>query len=92
MTQDTSRNRATVVRFLIAYGFWALLGATLGGFIGLALGGPGPQPQGVDGIVPATEWSDYVAHSWVLMLIGGLVGALVFVAVVKCVKDRRRAT
>jgi hypothetical protein len=68
-----------------------LLGAVFGGFVGLALGGPGPAPQGVDGIVPAAEWSDYFAHSWIQMLIGALLGAVVVATLAKLMRDKLRA-
>jgi hypothetical protein len=79
-----------IVRFVVEHGPWALLGAALGGFVGLAVGGPGAPPPRVDGALPATEWSDYVAHSWLAMLIGALLGAVVLATVAKFVKDKLR--
>jgi len=89
MTRRPERNGFDIVRFLVEHGPWGLLGFALGGFVGLALGGPGaPQPS-VNGIAPATEWSDYVHHSWVAMLVGGLVGAVVLAALASYVRRKR---
>jgi len=90
MRQRRDPNGFDIVRLFTAYGRWALLGAALGGFIGLALGGPGPPHKAVNGVAPAPEWSDYVSHGWIEMILGGLVGALVFAVVAKFVKDKRR--
>jgi hypothetical protein len=90
MTQPPGPNGFDIVRFLAEHGPWGLLGAALGGFVGLALGGPGSPPQGANGLVPATEWSDYVTHSWVAMLVGAFVGAVVLAAVANVVRDKRR--
>jgi hypothetical protein len=90
MRQRRGRNGFDIVSFFYEYGRWGLLGAALGGFIGLALGGPGAPHKAVEGVVPATEWSDYVSHSWIEMMLGALVGAVVFALVARFVKDRRR--
>jgi hypothetical protein len=90
MTQPRGPNRSGIVRFLTEYGAWGLLGAALGGFIGLGLGGPGAPHKAVSGVVPAPEWSDYLSHSWIEMILGALVGAVVFAGVAKFVKDKRR--
>jgi hypothetical protein len=91
MTRVRGPNGFDLGKFLTEHGPWALLGAALGGFIGLAVGGPGPAKPSVNGAVPATEWSDYVAHSWGAMLIGVVVGAVVFATVAKFARAKRRA-
>jgi len=90
MTRRPESGGRNTVTFLTEHGPYALLGAALGGFVGLALGGPGAPKQSVNGAVPATEWSDYLAHSWLPMVIGALVGAVLFAAVAKALRDRRR--
>jgi hypothetical protein len=88
--KQSSDSRHDVVKLLVEFGPWAVLGAVFGGFIGLALGGPGAAPKSVDGVVAATEWSDYVAHSWIQMLIGALLGAVLVATTARFVKHKLR--
>jgi hypothetical protein len=82
-------NLVDILKFLWESGPWGLLGAAVGSVIGLALGGPGNPPTSANGIVPATEWNDYVNHSWIAMVIGGFIGASIAAVIVRYVKTNR---
>ena len=89
MTAPQGPNAFDILKFLIASGPWGVLGAAVGSFLGLSLGGPGDLPKSANGVIPAAQWNDYLSHSWWAMLIGGFIGAAIAAAIVRSVKSNR---